>query len=71
MSLITYEGIVEKGQVVLPRNIHLPEKATVYIVVLDKDEKPNLTLADLVARMPPDYQVSEEDFGSPVGQEVW
>ena len=28
-------------------------------------------LADLVARMPEDYEPSEEDWGAPVGREVW
>jgi hypothetical protein len=26
-------------------------------------------LAEMISRMPPDYQVSEEDFGEPVGKE--
>jgi len=28
-------------------------------------------LAELVSRMPLDYQVSEEGFGAPVGKEEW
>lgn len=28
-------------------------------------------LQDLIAQIPPDYQVQEEDWGSPVGLEVW
>jgi len=28
-------------------------------------------LEDLVARMPADYEPVEEDWGSPVGREVW
>ena len=28
-------------------------------------------LEDLVARMPEDYEPSEEDWGAPVGREVW
>jgi antitoxin MazE len=28
-------------------------------------------LQDLVARIPSDYQVQEEDWGTPVGHEVW
>jgi antitoxin MazE len=28
-------------------------------------------LEDLVARMPEDYESSEEDWGPPVGREVW
>jgi hypothetical protein len=33
MDAATYTGIVENGQIRLPINVHLPEKATVYVVV--------------------------------------
>jgi hypothetical protein len=28
-------------------------------------------LAEMVSRMPADYQASEENFGEPVGKEEW
>ncbi|MBW2127294.1 MAG: AbrB/MazE/SpoVT family DNA-binding domain-containing protein [Deltaproteobacteria bacterium] len=30
-----------------------------------------ITLEDLVARIPKDYQPSEIDWGEPIGKEVW
>ena len=33
MKVETYEGVVENGQIRLPPNVCLPEKAKVYIVV--------------------------------------
>ena len=33
MPVVTYEGVVENGQVHLPSEVVLPEKATVYVVV--------------------------------------
>ncbi len=72
MSVITYQGTVVRGQIKLAGNIRLPEKAKVFVVVPDFSENPVETkfdLAELVARMPPDYQVSEVDFGKPVGKE--
>jgi hypothetical protein len=33
MSVVTYEGIVENGQVHLPSEVTLPENAIVYVVV--------------------------------------
>lgn len=33
MSVMTYEGVVENGQVKLTGNVRLPEHAKVYIVV--------------------------------------
>lgn len=74
MATITYQGIVEKGQIKLAGNIQLPEKAKVFVVVPDFSENPvetKFNLAELVGRMPSEYQVSEVDFGKPVGQEEW
>jgi hypothetical protein len=33
MTIITYQGVVENGQVRLPPGVSLPEKAKVYVVV--------------------------------------
>ena len=47
MPLVTYEGIVENGQVHLPSEVVLPEKATVYVVVPEvivELEKPPLVV---------------------------
>ena len=35
MSVTTYEGIIENGQIRLPASVHLPEKAKVYVIVPD------------------------------------
>ncbi|MCI0490487.1 MAG: hypothetical protein L0229_28160 [Blastocatellia bacterium] len=40
MKVATYEGIVENGQVRLPANVSLPEKAKVYVVVPDVELQP-------------------------------
>ena len=74
MSIITYQGTVERGRVKLATNIRLPEKAKVYVIVPDFQKnviESKFNLAELVSRMPPDYQVSEDDFGKPVGKEEW
>lgn len=33
MKVETFQGTVENGQIRLPPDVHLPEKATVYVVV--------------------------------------
>lgn len=74
MSVKTFQGTVEEGQVKLAAKIRLPEKAKVYVVVPDFEEDSNgekFDLAELVSRMPSDYQVGEEGFGEPVGKEEW
>jgi hypothetical protein len=35
MSILTLEGFVDHGQIRLPANVHLPEKAKVYVLVPD------------------------------------
>lgn len=35
MSILTLEGVIENGQIRLPADIHLPEKARVFIVIPD------------------------------------
>ena len=47
MPVVTYEGVVENGQVHLPSEVVLPEKATVYVVVPEvivAMEKPPLVI---------------------------
>ena len=35
MSILTLEGIVDHGQIRLPANVRLPEKAKVYVLIPD------------------------------------
>ena len=35
MRITSFEGIVENGQIRLPADLHLPEKAKVYVIVPD------------------------------------
>lgn len=39
MSVMTYEAIVEQGQIRLPVNVSLPERAKIYVVVPDTETK--------------------------------
>jgi antitoxin component of MazEF toxin-antitoxin module len=74
MSVTTYQGTVENGRVRLAGDVRLPENARVYVVVPDVEADAGgrkFDLAEMVARMPPDYQVGEESFGEPVGKEEW
>ena len=74
MSVMTYQGTVENGQIRLAGNIRLPENAKVYVIVPDVESNASsnkFDLAEMVSRMPSDYQVSEESFGEPVGKEEW
>jgi hypothetical protein len=73
MSVTTYRGRVENGRVKLAGNISLPEDAEVYVIVPDVAPDAGgkkFDLAEMVSRMPPDYQASEEGFGDPVGKEA-
>ena len=35
MSVATFEAVVEKGRIVLPASVHLPEHTHVFVVVPD------------------------------------
>ena len=50
------------------------QKAKVHVVAseFEKETRTNKAdLAELVSRMPADYQATEEGFGEPVGKEEW
>ncbi len=40
-------------------------------IIIKKRAPRKFDLAEMVARMPADYEVSEESFGKPVGKEAW
>ena len=74
MSVTTFQGTIENGQVRLASDIRLPENAKVYVVVPDFEQNASgnkFDLAEMISRMPSDYQASEESFGGPVGKEEW
>jgi antitoxin component of MazEF toxin-antitoxin module len=74
MAVATFQGTVHNGQVHLAADVHLPENATVFVVVPDFEPATNakkFDLHEMVARMPKDYQPHEEDWGEPVGKEEW
>ena len=74
MSVTTYQGTVENGQVKIAGDIRLPENAKVYVIVPDVESSVSgkkVDLAEIISRMPSDYQVSEEGFGEPIGKEEW
>jgi len=74
MQVTTFQGEIENGQVRLTTDVRLPDKTRVYVVVPDFEQAAidkKFDLAEMVSRMPADYQASEENFGKPVGKEEW
>ena len=74
MQVTTFQGEIENGQVRLTTDIRLPDKTKVYVVVPEFEQsadRKKFDLIEMVSRMPADYQVSEENFGEPVGKEEW
>jgi hypothetical protein len=39
MQVTAFEGIIEKGQIKLTGNIHLPERTKVYVIIPDAEAK--------------------------------
>ncbi len=74
MQVTTFQGEIENGQVRLSTDIRLPDKTKVYVIVPEFEQTANgkkFDLAEMVSRMPANYQASEENFGEPVGKEEW
>ncbi|MCW5961766.1 MAG: hypothetical protein KIS76_16515 [Pyrinomonadaceae bacterium] len=69
MSITTYKGTVENGEIKLQIDVKLPEKTEVFVIV--PNEQPKFSLKDMSANMPEDYRTEEENFGEPVGKEFW
>ena len=70
MNVETYKGKVKNDQIELSIEVKLPENSEV-IVIVPNNEKPKFNLAEMVENMPEDYKPNEEDFGKPIGKEVW
>ncbi len=74
MQVTTFQATIENGQVRFETDISLPDKTKVYVVVPEFEQTANrkkFDLAEMVSRMPADYQAGEENFGEPVGKEEW
>jgi hypothetical protein len=74
MEVATFQGEIINGTIHFAKDVHLPKTGKVYIVVpevIDEPVKKKFDLAEPVSWMPADYVPSEEDFGKPLGQEVW
>jgi len=74
MQVKTFQGEIENGQVRLKTDVHLPDKTKVYVVVPEFEQAGDgrrFDLAEMISRMPADYNAAEENFGAPVGKEEW
>ena len=74
MAVKSFQGTIEKGQVRLAEGVLLPENTKVYVVVPDIEQSTSATkfdLAEIISRMPPNYQAHEEGVGDPIGKEEW
>jgi hypothetical protein len=57
MTVTTFEGVVENGQIRLATDVHLPDKTKVYVIVPALDNK-------VVARIVSPRLVHPEDFAA-------
>jgi hypothetical protein len=66
MKITSFEGIIENGQIRLPANLHLPERAKVYVVV------PDFEMEQVAVINSPRLAHSEqaEDFKKEVFEEI-
>ncbi len=63
--------ILKQAQLSLGDDVFITVKQGEIIIKPTAHGKGKYTLAELVAQMPSDYNPVEEDWGQPVGKEVW
>ena len=63
--------LLEEANMALGDEVDVSVQAGQIIVSPSQRIRGKYQLEDLVARMPDDYAPAEEDWGAPVGREVW
>ncbi len=63
--------MLNQAQLSLGDEVFITVRQGEIIIKPTAQEKGKYTLAELVAQMPSDYNPHEEDWGKPVGKEVW
>lgn len=74
MQVTTFPATIKNGQVRFETDVQPPDKTRVFVVVPGFEQTANgkkFDLAEMVSRMPANYQASEENFNEPVGKEEW
>jgi len=65
------KALLADAQIDIGDDVNITVKNGALIVTPARKIRKKYTLKDLVAKIPEDYQVTETDWGEPVGNEVW
>jgi antitoxin MazE len=65
------QRVLEEAHIAIGDEVDISVQEGRIVVVLSERIRGRHRLADLVARIPEDYEPSEEDWGTPVGREAW
>jgi hypothetical protein len=60
MTLITYEGVVQKGSILLNEGVQLPENAKVYVVVTEEVVQVTIDKTKPVQILSPHFATRED-----------
>ena len=63
--------VLEEAKITVGDEVDITVERGRIVVVPSPRVRGRYRLEDLVARMPEDYEPHEEDWGEPVGREVW
>ena len=63
--------MLNQAQLSLGEEVSITVQSGEIIIKSSQQGKGQYTLAELVAQMPSDYNPLEEDWGQPVGKEIW
>ena len=45
MAVVTFEGIIENGRIVLPKHLFLPERTKVYVIIPDFESEQGVRIS--------------------------
>jgi antitoxin MazE len=65
------KSLLEDSHIKIGEAVDITVKAGKIIVEPTRQIHGRYKIKDLIAKMPKDYKTEEEDWGNPVGQEVW
>ena len=63
--------VLEEAKIAVGDEVDIAVEGGRIVVELSHRVRGKYRLEDLVARMPDDYESREEDWGRPVGREIW
>jgi len=70
-GLIFVKPILEEAKIYIGDDVDITAKEGQITIKKVEFQKMKYKLSNLISKMPKKYKISEEDWGEPVGREIW